>query len=137
MCLVIQSYLTLCDPMNCSLPGSSVHGIFQARILEWVAILFSRGSSPTRDQNLGFLHCCRHILYHLSHQGSPDFFYSQRKERVLNTPFVYIDETAPRTGGVCHCNGSHFNNYLPVSLAPLRGGGFQLEGSFQYFLITF
>ena len=39
--LVTQSYLTLCDPMDCSLPGSSVHGIFQARILEWVAISFS------------------------------------------------------------------------------------------------
>ena len=40
--LVAQSCLTLCDPMDCSLPGSSVHGILQARILEWVAILFSR-----------------------------------------------------------------------------------------------
>ena len=43
--LVTQSCLTLCDPMDCSLPGSSVHGILQARILEWVAILFSRGFS--------------------------------------------------------------------------------------------
>ena len=45
--LVAQSCptLTLCDPMDCSPPGSSVHGIFQARILEWVAISFSRGSS--------------------------------------------------------------------------------------------
>ena len=38
---VAQSYLTLCDPMDCSLPGSSVHGIFQARVLEWGAIAFS------------------------------------------------------------------------------------------------
>ena len=42
---VTQSYPTLCDPMDCSLPGSSVHGIFQARILEWVAISFSRRPS--------------------------------------------------------------------------------------------
>ena len=42
---VAQSCLTLCDPMDCSLPGSSVHGILQVRILEWVAISFSRGSS--------------------------------------------------------------------------------------------
>ena len=42
---------TLCDPMDCSPPGSSLHGILQARILEWVAILFSRGSSPPRDQS--------------------------------------------------------------------------------------
>ena len=48
--LVAQSCLTFCDPMNCSLPGSSVHGIFQARILEWVAISFSRGSSQPRVQ---------------------------------------------------------------------------------------
>ena len=43
--LVSQLCLTLCNPMDCSLPGSSVHGILQARILERVAILFSRGSS--------------------------------------------------------------------------------------------
>ena len=42
---VTQSYLTLSDPMYCSLPGSSVHRIFQARVLEWIAISFSRGPS--------------------------------------------------------------------------------------------
>ena len=42
--------LTLCDPMDCSPPGSSVRGILQARILEWVAIPVSRGSSPPRDR---------------------------------------------------------------------------------------
>ena len=41
-CLVIKSCSTLCDPMGCSLPGSSVHGISQARILEWISISFSR-----------------------------------------------------------------------------------------------
>ena len=46
---VTQSCLTLCEPINCSLPSSSVHGILQARVLEWVAISFSRGSSRTRD----------------------------------------------------------------------------------------
>ena len=47
---VAQSSLTICDPMDCSLPGFSVHGIFQARVLEWVAISFSRGSSGPRDR---------------------------------------------------------------------------------------
>ena len=47
---VAQSCPTLCDPMDCSLPRSSVHGIFQARVMEWVAISFSRGSSQPRDQ---------------------------------------------------------------------------------------
>ena len=46
---VAQSCLTLCNPMDCSLPGSSVHGIFQAIVLEWIAISFSRGSSQPRD----------------------------------------------------------------------------------------
>ena len=48
--LVSQLCLTLCNPMDCSLPGSSVHGILEIRILEWVAIPFSRGSSQPRDQ---------------------------------------------------------------------------------------
>ena len=48
--LVAQSFPTLCDSMHCSLPGSSAHGILQARILEWVAIPFARGSSQPRDQ---------------------------------------------------------------------------------------
>ena len=47
--LVLQTCPTLWDPMDCSPPGSSVHGILQARILEWVAIPFSSGSSQPRD----------------------------------------------------------------------------------------
>ena len=47
--LKLLSCVRLCDPMGCSLPGSSVHGIFQARTLEWVAISFFRGSSRPRD----------------------------------------------------------------------------------------
>ena len=50
VCLVAQSCLTLCHPMDRSPPGSSVHGILQARILEWVAMPSSRGSSQLRDQ---------------------------------------------------------------------------------------
>ena len=45
-----QSCPTPCDPIDCSLPGSSVHGIFQAIVLEWIAISFSRGSSRPRDR---------------------------------------------------------------------------------------
>ena len=61
-CSVTHSYPTLCDSMDGSPPGSSVHGIFQARILEWVAISSSKGSSQPRDL-LCLLHC-RWILYH-------------------------------------------------------------------------
>ena len=48
---IAQSCPTLCNPMDCSLPGSSIHGIFQARVLEWAAISFSRGSSRPRDRS--------------------------------------------------------------------------------------
>ena len=62
-CLVTKSCLTLCDPIDCSPPGSTVHGIFQARILQWVAISFSRGSSRPRDPT--YMSCIgMWILYH-------------------------------------------------------------------------
>ena len=66
--LVAQSCMTLCDPMDCSLLGYSVHGILQARILEWVAISFSKGSSQPGSK-LGLLHWQIDSLL-LSHQGS-------------------------------------------------------------------
>ena len=65
MCvLVAQS--CLCDPMDCSPPVSSVHGISQAGILEWVAISFSRGSSRPRDQTQ-VAYNAGEMLYHLSY----------------------------------------------------------------------
>ena len=67
--------------MDYSLPGSSVHGISQASILEWVAISFSREIFPTQGLNTGLLHC-RRILYCLSNQGSP---YQPGIQAVSNT----------------------------------------------------
>ena len=66
-CKVSSVCLTVCDPMDCSPPGSSVHGTSQARILEWVAISSSKGSSiPGIEPRLWqFLHC-RWILYCLT-----------------------------------------------------------------------
>ena len=58
---VSQSCLTLCDPMDGSLPGSTVNGIFQARILEWVAISFSRESSLPRNRTQVF--CTAGMLF--------------------------------------------------------------------------
>ena len=65
-CSVAQSCLTLCDPMDCSLPGFSVHGISQARVLKWAALSSSRGSSWPRDQTCVSCVSCtgRQILYH-------------------------------------------------------------------------
>ena len=71
--LVAQSCLTVCDPMDCSPLGSSVHGILHATILEWVSHSFLQGIFPTQGLNPGLLHC-RQILYCLSHQGSPKYF---------------------------------------------------------------
>ena len=67
---VAQSCPTLCDPMDYSLPGSSIHGIFQARILEWIAISLPRVSSWTRDGSW-ISRIAGKTIYHLSHQGSP------------------------------------------------------------------
>ena len=70
---LLQSCPTLCDPIDCSPPGSSVRGILQARILEWVAMPSSRGSLRPRDQTrvayVSFIG--RQILYHQRHLGSP------------------------------------------------------------------
>ena len=71
----LQSSLTFCDRMGCILPGSSVHGIFQARILEWVAMPSSRGSSQLRDQtHVSYVsYIGRWVLYHWYHLGSPEY----------------------------------------------------------------
>ena len=76
---VAQLYPILCNSMDCSLPRASVHGIFQARVLEWVAISSSRGIFPTQESNPGLPHC-RQMLYHLSHQGS-----SKREKNTVST----------------------------------------------------
>ena len=72
VCVLSHVWL-FCDPMNCCPPGSSDHGIFQARILEWVAISCPRGSSGPRDRtHISWVSCIgRQILYPLSHLGSP------------------------------------------------------------------
>ena len=71
--IVAQLYLTLCDPMDCSPPSSSVHGILQARKLAWVALSFSRGSSWPRDlTHVSYVSCIgRQVLYHKCYLGSP------------------------------------------------------------------
>ena len=66
--LFAQLCLTLCNPKDCRPPGSSIHGILWARILEWVTIPFSRESFQTRDQTQVSCIAGR-FFYHLSHQG--------------------------------------------------------------------
>ena len=70
---LIQSCLTPCDPMDCSPPVSSVHGILQARILERVAMPSFKGSSQPKDHTcVSYVSCIgRQVLYHWCHLGSP------------------------------------------------------------------
>ena len=77
-CSVTWLCLTLCDSVDCSLPGSSVHGISQVRILEWVAISSTRRSSRPRDWTcISCVSCIAggFFLYLLSHQGKPILLY--------------------------------------------------------------
>ena len=91
VCLVTQLCLTLWDFMDCNLPGSSVHGILQARILEWVTMHSSRGSFQPKDQTQGLLHC-RWILCHLSHQGS-SYIYIYTKCIFLKLKSIWTSYT--------------------------------------------
>ena len=68
--LVAQWCPTLCDPIDYRPPGSSVHGILQARMLGWVAMPSSRGASRLRAPTWG---SCRQIFYHLSHRGNTSY----------------------------------------------------------------
>ena len=95
--LVAQSCPTFCDPMGCSLLGSSVHGILQARILERVAIPFSRGSSWLRGWiQVSFI--ASRFFYCLSHQGSPSIliiFKSLKLEQLTKGVNVSREENRP------------------------------------------
>ena len=94
-----QSYPTLCDPMNCSLPHSSDHRIFQARVLKWVTISFSRVSSQPKDWTRGLLHCGQ-MLYCLSRQRSPvseksypskNWNYKRKKKKNPSPSYSFLD----------------------------------------------
>ena len=84
--LVAQSCLTLCDPMDGSPPGSSVHGILQARILKWVASPSSRGSSQPRGQSC--VSCIswigRRVLYHECHKVAHLFPFTELMASVVS-----------------------------------------------------
>ena len=75
LCAQLLSHVQIfCNPMDCTLLGSSVHGIFQARILEWVTMSSSREASQPRDRtHVSYVSCNgRQIFYHWCHLGSPN-----------------------------------------------------------------
>ena len=80
-CLIGKLCLTLCDPMDCSPPGFSVHGILQARTLEWAAISFSRGSSPPRDPTCIF--CIAREFFITEPPGKPQFLVHKPKLNIF------------------------------------------------------
>ena len=85
---VTQLYLTLCDPMDCSPPGSSVHGILKARILERVAISFSRGSSQPRDQTQVFRIAGRHFNLWATREAQLELKHIEKSYSPWNSIFV-------------------------------------------------
>ena len=76
--------LTLCNPMDCSPPCSSVHGIFPGKNTGVGSLSLLQGIFPTQGSNPGLLHC-RHIVYQLSHQGSPNFIFG-----LMNKCTVFV-----------------------------------------------
>ena len=88
-----QSCPALCHPMDCSLPGSSVHGILQTRILEWVAILFSRGSSRSRDRT--HISCSSCITGGFFTTEPPGFPKTPLPVLGPPTPLVYVTSLPP------------------------------------------
>ena len=112
VCLVAHSCLILCDSMDYSLPGSTVHGISQARVLEWVAICSSRESSWTRNGTcISYVSCIgRRILYHCaSWEACPKSF---SLPGIESRPLAQ-DGTSP---------GSHPAPDLPLSQLRLNWG---------------
>ena len=101
---LIQLRLTLCDPVDCSLPGSSVHGIFQAIVLEWIAISFSRGSSQPRDGT------------RISHIVDRHFTVSATREVwIMTIQFSSVAEPCPTLCDPINCStpGLPVHHHLP------------------------
>ena len=112
---VSQSCLTLCDPMDSSLPGSAVHEMFQARILEWAAISFSRGSSQPRDQT--WVSCIADRRFTVWATGKP--FLTEHSKNSS-----YLDQNSPQYcyRGLLSCSVSHSVKFSSEFRCSLPGG---------------
>ena len=122
--LVAQSCLTLCDSMDYSLPGSSVHGILQARVLEWVAIPFSKRSSQPRDWTQVFCIACRFFPIWATREAHKKRTETKTK-KIKNSSQIFFPIPPPpfkakkweQVGGQI-CPDVHF---VPSSLPPSSG----------------
>ena len=100
-----QSCLTLCDPVDCSRPGSSVHGILQARIREWVAISFSRVSSQPRDRTLVSRMAGRCFILWATREFPYDYLGKPNWRFLELTPdlsFKHWEVNQPKQAGIPH-----------------------------------
>ena len=115
MCLCQLSYQlcpTLCDPMNHDTPGSSVHGIFQARMLEWVAMPSSRGPSQPRDQTCIFYISCIEARFTRQvaqcHLGSPRCINFLMAGQVRSVQFSLVSRSCPTLCNPMDCSTPSF-----------------------------
>ena len=114
--LVTQLCTTLCDPMDCSPPVSTVHEVLQASRLEWVAIPFSRGSSQPRDQTR--VACfAGWFFYHLSHQGSPILGWVNQKT-YLEAKWSRLCVSLDRSRNQLLCTQAHWLAVRSMSHKP-------------------
>ena len=107
MCVYIKSLqlcLTLRDPVDCSPPGSSVHELLQARILEWVAMPSSRESSPPRDgTHVSYVSCIgRWVLYHWRYLGSPVLSMKSESQGAQSCPTLCVLMDCSLLGSAVH-----------------------------------
>ena len=115
----LQSCLTLCDPMACNLPNSSVHGILQARILEWVAMPSSRGSSPPRNWTwISCIFCITGRFFTAEPPGKPHhslhILPNQALEFILTSPSLSVQGFPPSLIPTLRAGaGPHFGSSAP------------------------
>ena len=123
---VAQSCPTLCDPMDYSLPGSSVHGVFQARILEWVVISFSRRSSQSRDWTWVSLIVGRCLTIWATGKSSSIWVYLGA---LYSVPLIYTSVLVPIPWYLDYCTSEVLEGYAS-SFALFPQDCFGNSGSF-------
>ena len=126
--LVAQSRPALCDPMDCSLPGSSVHGDSPGKNIGVDCHALLQGILPSQRSNPGLLHC-RCILYHLSHQGSPWIL------QWVAYPFSRETSWPRHRSGVSCITGRFFTSW--ATREALKDGVFLSEGQLILVLVCF
>ena len=123
--LIAQLCLTLCNPMDCSLPGSSVHGTLQARNWSGCHSLL-QGKILTQGLNPGLLHC-RQTPYHLGHQGSSISLWRKQTENIASSQIV-----APYDRILCSYKQEHSYSFCTNMERVLRSVCWVRKGKGKY-----